>query len=86
MSVAQKPTSTAPKKTDRSTKPTPDMPFTRHNYKWLFIGVAILLAGYVGLLIPGEFVDSKQFSFALYVAPWLIVGGFITFIYAILKK
>ncbi len=80
MSVAQKP------KTEPSTKSAPDMPFMRRNYVWLFIGVAILLAGYVGLLFPGEFVDSKQFSFALYVAPWLIVGGFMTLIYAILKK
>lgn len=86
MSAAQKTTSTAPKNLERSSKSPSDMPFHRGNYRWLFIGVTILLVGYVGLMIPGEFVDSKQFSFALYVAPWLIVGGFITLIYAILKK
>lgn len=62
------------------------MPFHRGNYRWLMGGILLLLMGYSGLLIPNEFVDSKQFSISLYVAPWLILGGFLALIYAILKK
>ncbi|MCS7296819.1 MAG: DUF3098 domain-containing protein [Bacteroidia bacterium] len=69
-----------------SKSPTPDMPFHRGNYRWLMGGILLLLMGYSGLLIPNEFVDSKQFSISLYVAPWLILGGFLALIYAILKK
>lgn len=86
MSTAKKTTSTTQKGTDRLTNPAADMPFSRANYRWLLIGVVLLIGGYAGLLIPGDFVDSKEFSFALYVAPWLILGGFFTLIYAILKK
>ncbi|GIV23662.1 MAG: DUF3098 domain-containing protein [Bacteroidia bacterium] len=62
------------------------MPFTRGNYLWLGIGVALLMLGYILLLQPGHFVDSKAFSLALYVAPWVILGGFGSLIYAILRR
>nr|BAL57460.1 hypothetical protein HGMM_F50F04C23 [uncultured Bacteroidetes bacterium] len=62
------------------------MPFTRANYRLLVIGALILVVGYALLLQPANFVDSKVFSVALYVAPWVILGGIGTLIYAILKK
>lgn len=65
---------------------TSPMPFTRSNYLWLLRGAAILALGYALLLVPGEFVDSKEFSVALYVAPWVILGGFGVLFYAILKR
>lgn len=76
----------APKKLSPAKESSSEMPFTRANYHWLIIGVVMLIIGYIGLLIPAHFVDSKQFSVALYVAPWFILGGFGTLIYAILKK
>lgn len=86
MSTIKKSSAPSPK-TSEGGKPMPsDMPFTMENYRWLLIGVALLVVGYVGLLIPGDFVDSKSFSVALYVAPWFILGGFLSLIYAILKK
>ncbi len=65
---------------------TSAMPFTRANYRWLLRGAAVLVLGYALLLVPGEFVDSKEFSVALYVAPWVIVAGFGLLLYAILKR
>lgn len=62
------------------------MPFNRGNYLWVGIGVALLVLGYLLLLQPGHFVDSKEFSLALYVAPWVILGGFGSLIYAILRR
>lgn len=86
MSTTKQSASPSRKAVGRPAGTASDMPFTRANYRWLLIGTALLIGGYAGLLIPGEFVDSKQFSFALYVAPWLILGGFLTLIYAILKR
>ncbi|MCS7188228.1 MAG: DUF3098 domain-containing protein [Bacteroidia bacterium] len=65
---------------------TSAMPFRKGNYRLLIIGVLILLMGYALLLQPAQFVDSRMFSAALYIAPWVIVGGFGILIYAILKK
>jgi len=36
--------------------------------------------------VPGHFVDAREFSPALYIAPVVIMGGFGTLIYAILKR
>ncbi|MCS7162433.1 MAG: DUF3098 domain-containing protein [Bacteroidia bacterium] len=62
------------------------MPFTRANYQTLIVGVIILVIGYGLLLWPPYFVDSRVFSPALYIAPWVIVGGISTLIYAILRR
>ncbi|MCX7607213.1 MAG: DUF3098 domain-containing protein [Bacteroidia bacterium] len=62
------------------------MPFERGNYRWLLVGSLLLLIGYALLMQPDTFVDSREFSLALYVAPWVILGGFGTLIYAILKR
>jgi hypothetical protein len=62
------------------------MPFRRQNYQLLVVGVVLLLIGYSLLLVPSHFVDAKVFSPALYIAPVVIMGGFVTLIYAILKR
>ncbi len=83
--------------TEKSSKVTPSkrtvssprseaMPFRRQNYQLLGIGVLMLLIGYSLLLVPGQFVDSREFSPALYIAPVVIMGGFGTLIYAILRR
>lgn len=84
MSVSKK-TSDAKLREKDGSQPSA-MPFTRTNYLWLILGAVLLVIGYAGLLQPGSFVDSRQFSFALYVSPWFILGGFIVLIYAVLKK
>jgi hypothetical protein len=62
------------------------MPFRRQNYQLLVVGVVLLLIGYSLLLVPSHFVDAKVFSPALYIAPVVIMGGFVMLIYAILKR
>jgi len=62
------------------------MPFRRPNYRLLAIGAALLVLGYGLLLVPNRFVDSRIFSVALYVAPWVILGGIGTLLYAILRR
>jgi len=62
------------------------MPFRQANYRLLGVGVILLLIGYSLLLVPGHFVDAREFSPALYIAPVVIMGGFGTLIYAILKR
>ncbi len=62
------------------------MPFRRQNYRLLGIGAALLVLGYALLLVPNRFVDSRTFSVALYVAPWVILGGIATLLRAILRQ
>ncbi|MBI2258504.1 MAG: DUF3098 domain-containing protein [Flavobacteriia bacterium] len=66
--------------------------FQKDNYKWLFIGLAINILGFI-LMIGGGTDDPKQFNASelfspvrLTVAPFLIVAGYVVIIYAIMKK
>lgn len=61
------------------------LPFTKTNYILLIIGIVVILAGFV-LMSTGEFVDATEFSVALYIAPILVVGGFVEIIYAIMYR
>ncbi len=73
-------------KATRSTPAAEAMPFRRPNYLLLGVGALLLLIGYSLLLVPAHFVDAKEFSPALYIAPVVIMGGFGTLLYAILKR
>jgi len=68
---------------------TPDanagFPLTRKNYILLAIGTALIFLGFI-LMATEDFIDATQFSLSLYVSPFLIIGGFIEIIYAILVK
>ncbi len=80
---------TQPTSAVKATRPTPAaeaMPFRRPNYLLLGVGAILLLIGYSLLLVPAHFVDAKEFSPALYIAPVVIIGGFGTLLYAILKR
>lgn len=66
--------------------------FQKENYKWLLIGLAINILGYI-LMIgggsdnPNIFKEEELFSSTrLNVAPVLIIAGFIVMIFAIMKK
>ena len=58
------------------------MVFRRENYLLLLLGLALIVVGYVVMR-----VDNQVEGFlSLYVAPVLILGGYLEIIYAILKR
>jgi len=61
------------------------MSFTRKNYILLIIGVLVIFFGFF-LLSLDDFVDAQEFSISLYVAPFIIVGGFVEIVYAIMYR
>ncbi len=58
------------------------MVFTRRNYVLMLAGVAAVVAGYVLMRMENE-VDG---FISLYVAPLVILGGYLEIIYAILWR
>ena len=58
------------------------MIFTRQNYILLLLGVLAIVIGYTTMRIENE-VDG---FISLYVAPLLILGGYLEIIYAILWR
>lgn len=67
------------------------MPFNRYNYKWVLIGLAVLLIGFI-LMIGGgsdnpDVFNEGMFNFRrLTLSPILILAGFGIEFYAIMKK
>ncbi|MBR4837943.1 MAG: DUF3098 domain-containing protein [Bacteroidales bacterium] len=74
-----------------SEKDKKTMPFGRENYKWVLIGLAFLLVGFL-LMIGGgsdnpDVFNEGMFSFRrLTLSPILILIGFGIQFYAIMKK
>ena len=72
-------------------KPVQDFAFGKENYKWMLIGIAFLLCGYL-LMSGGGSEDPKVFNEDIFsfrritLAPIVIIAGFLIEIYAILKK
>lgn len=66
--------------------------FTRDNYMWMLIGLAVLALGFFLMAggkspNPNEFDPKEVYSpIRITVAPLLIIVGFIIEIYAIMKK
>ncbi len=58
------------------------MVFTRKNYLLLCLGVALVVVGYTAMRLENE-VDG---FISLYVAPLLILGGYLEVIWAILWR
>ncbi|MEM6263543.1 MAG: DUF3098 domain-containing protein [Bacteroidota bacterium] len=87
--ATSKPTPSRPlrPKTARSesSKSTEQLPFGRMNYILLMVGVAILIVGFF-LLSLDPFIDATEFSISLYVAPLIIMAGFIEIIFAIMYQ
>jgi hypothetical protein len=74
-------------------KPTTNEPlFTKENYKWMLIGVIVLVIGFLAMMggksqDPNIFNDDSVYSFRrITLAPILIIAGLIIEIYAIMKK
>jgi hypothetical protein len=66
--------------------------FNPKNYRWLFIGLAINVLGYI-LMIGGgaesldEFNADQLFSTTrITIAPILIVGGYVVILFSIMKR
>ncbi len=60
----------------------PAMLFDRQNYVLLLLGVLAVVIGYAAMRIENE-VDG---FISLYVAPLLILGGYLEIVYAILRR
>ncbi len=65
--------------------------FGRENYKWVLIGLALIVLGFV--LMAGGGSDNPEvfskgiFSFQRWtLAPMLVLAGYVVEIYAIMKK
>jgi len=58
------------------------MVFSKRNYLLLLAGVAVVIAGYVMMRMENE-VDG---FISLYVAPLLILGGYIQVMFAIFAR
>ncbi|MGF1669795.1 MAG: DUF3098 domain-containing protein [Balneolaceae bacterium] len=65
----------------QKTKKEP-MLFSESNYKLLGIGILFVVSGFTAMYIENEF---KGFI-SLYISPIVIMIGYITVIFAILKK
>lgn len=65
--------------------------FTRENYKWVIIGLAVILVGFI-LMIGGNSDDPNVFNEGIFnfrrltLAPILVLIGFCIELYAIMKK
>ena len=66
--------------------------FTRQNYKWMAIGGAVIILGFL-LMMGGKSADPNVFnkeevySFRrITLAPFLIIAGLVIEVYAIMKK
>ena len=68
-----------------------DFAFGRENYKWLIIGISIIVIGNVMMIGGGSddpsIFNPEIFSFRrITLAPLVILGGFATVLIAIIKK
>jgi Protein of unknown function (DUF3098) len=66
--------------------------FGKENYKWMLIGIAIMLVGYL-CMAGGGMPDANTWDASviyspmrIIVAPFLIMAGLVVEIYAIFKK
>ena len=58
------------------------MVFERHNYVLLVVGLVVIVAGYALMRLENE-TDG---FISLYVAPLMLLGGYLEIIYAILWR
>lgn len=66
-------------------KAATEMPFGKMNYILLLVGVGIIALGFFLMSLDG-FVDATEFSVSLYIAPVVVVAGFLEIIYAIMYQ
>lgn len=81
MAAARKPQGQR-RRRGRQSKKTSPMVFARMNYILLVAGVLVVVAGYAVMRLENE-VDG---FISLYVAPLMILGGYLEVIYAIFYR
>lgn len=71
--------------------------FTRENYKWMLIGLAMIVLGFILMMGPdantvdGKF-DPNNWNEGIFsirrirIAPLMVIAGFAVHVYAILKR
>lgn len=65
--------------------------FERENYKWMLIGIALIVAGFL-LMIGGGSDNPQEFNEEIFnfqrltLAPMLIIAGYVVEIFAIMKR
>jgi hypothetical protein len=59
-----------------------DFVFSKDNYKWLFIGMGIIVLGFILMSGTEDILDFRKIT----LAPIVVIAGFVTVTYAILKK
>lgn len=84
-STKAKPVAKATKTPPQKEQSSVELPFTRKNYMLLLIGVGLIAFGFI-LMSMDDFVDASEFSISLYIAPPIVVAGFLEIIYAIMYK
>ena len=60
------------------------MPFGKTNYRWMLIGIAVILVGFFIMTL-----DQEEFGFGflgLTLGPIIVVAGFVLQFVALLKK
>ena len=62
-----------------------ELPFSRTNYLLLILGAGLIGLGFF-LMSLDDFVDATQFSISLWIAPVVVMAGFLEIIYAIMYK
>jgi hypothetical protein len=67
-----------------SSKPDSEMPFGKKNYRFMLIGLVVLLTGFVLMSI-----DNETFGFGflgLTLGPLVVIAGFMVQFFAILQN
>lgn len=59
-----------------------DFVFSKDNYKWLFIGMAMIVLGFILMSGTEDILDFRKIT----LAPIVVLAGFATVTFAILKK
>ncbi len=82
----------AAKKTKQNNpKPAGELLFGKENYKWMLIGLAITVLGFI-LMAGGANNNPEVFNEAVFswrrirLAPFLVIAGFMVQVYAILRN
>ncbi len=71
--------------------------FTRDNYKWMLIGLGVIVLGFILMAGPtdeiynsSEALRNASFSFSTHmkitIAPIVVLSGFVIEVFAIMKK
>jgi hypothetical protein len=62
------------------------MPFGMINYVGMIVSIVIIFVGFLLMVVDNKFVDAKEFSISLHVAPVVIILGYAALAVAIMLK